>query len=84
MLLIASYIFYMSWIPQFILLIVPMTFLNWVWGAFMHRHMEKRKLLLGIGIGLNLLTLGIFKYAGFAVGTAAAAVGLVTHHNPGW
>ncbi len=84
MLLIASYIFYMSWIPQFILLIVPMTFLNWLWGFYMHRHMDKRKLLLGIGIGLNLLTLGIFKYAGFAVGTASATVGLLTHHNPGW
>lgn len=84
MLLIASYIFYMSWIPQFILLIVPMTFLNWLWGFYMHRHMDKRKLLLGIGIGLNLLTLGIFKYAGFAVTSASAAVGLVTHHNPGW
>ncbi len=84
MLLVASYIFYMSWIPQFILLIVPMTFLNWLWGAFMHRHMEKRKLLLGIGIGLNLLTLGIFKYAGFVVGTASATAGLLTHHNPDW
>ncbi|HEY9676760.1 MAG TPA: MBOAT family O-acyltransferase [Drouetiella sp.] len=84
MLLVASYIFYMSWIPQFILLIVPMTFLNWVWGAYMSRHTDKKKLLLGIGISLNLLTLAIFKYANFAVGTAAGTVNLFTHHNPGW
>ena len=43
MLLVASYIFYMSWIPAFILLIVPMTLFNWLLGRYMFDLMEKKK-----------------------------------------
>lgn len=84
MLLLASYIFYMSWIPQFILLILPMTFFNWVWGAIMHKHEQKRRLLLGVGISVNLLILIVFKYANFAIGSLAAAMHLVVHQDPHW
>ncbi len=64
MLLVASYYFYMSFIPQFILLILPMTLANWLWGKVMARdHTNKRN--LAIGITANLVVLAIFKYANF-------------------
>lgn len=84
MLLVASYIFYMSWIPAFVLLIIPMTVFNWLFGAFMHKHMDRRKLLLGVGIGINLIILGIFKYANFTVSSLSSALHVVTHQDPHW
>ncbi|CAN5375313.1 MBOAT family protein [soil metagenome] len=64
MLLVASYYFYMSFIPQFILLILPMTLFNWLWGKLMVKDHTSKK-LLGIGIAVNLIILGVFKYANF-------------------
>lgn len=84
MLLVASYIFYMSWNPPFILLIFFLTMFNWLWGAFMHRHEEKKKFLLGVGITANLVTLCYFKYANFLAGSICAALHLVTHQDPHW
>ncbi|MBX9770592.1 MAG: hypothetical protein K2X29_04435, partial [Candidatus Obscuribacterales bacterium] len=60
MLLVASWGFYMSWIPAFILLIAPMTLFNWLWGKLLHKSEAKRKLIFGIGIAANLLCLGVF------------------------
>ena len=54
MLLIASYYFYMSFIPQFILLILPMTLANWLWGKVLAKDHTNKK-LLGIGIAFNLI-----------------------------
>lgn len=84
MLLVASYGFYMSWIPAFILLILPMTLLNWLWGKVLHRASDKRKLILGWGIAMNLIILGVFKYAHFILGSANSLVQLFTRHNPDW
>ncbi|MGH9551219.1 MAG: MBOAT family O-acyltransferase [Terriglobales bacterium] len=84
MLLAASYIFYMSWIPAFILLIAGLTAFNWLWGMFMHEHMQRRKLLLGLGIGGNLATLALFKYANFAVSSAAAIAHAFGQANAHW
>jgi len=84
MLLVASYGFYMSWMPVFILLIVPMTLFNWLWGKLLSHSAKKAKLVLGIGIAANLLTLGIFKYADFAVRTVDSLIFQTTRHNPDW
>jgi len=64
MLLLASYYFYMSFIPQFILLILPMTLFNWLWGKLMARQAGSKNLLIA-GIAANLVVLAIFKYANF-------------------
>jgi D-alanyl-lipoteichoic acid acyltransferase DltB (MBOAT superfamily) len=84
MLLVASYGFYMSWIPAFIALILPLSLVNWYYGAFLHKATSNRKLIFGVGIALNLLVLGVFKYANFAIQSAASLVHLATHKTPHW
>jgi alginate O-acetyltransferase complex protein AlgI len=83
MLLIASYGFYMSFIPAFILLILPMTLFNFLWGNWLYKSQNKR-LGLGIGITINLLVLAIFKYADFFYQSANFLALLTTKHNPSW
>jgi alginate O-acetyltransferase complex protein AlgI len=77
MLLLASYYFYMSFIPQFILLILPMTLYNWLWGKLMVKDHTNKK-LLGIGIAVNLIILGVFKYANFFADSFGAVARVAT------
>jgi len=84
MLLVASYIFYMSWIPMFILLIVPMTVFNYMLGAYMHKHMDRKKQLLTFGIVADLITLGVFKYANFFGSSASFLWGAASHQHVNW
>jgi len=69
MLLVASYIFYASWMPAFLLLIIGMTVANWFIGKLLFTVGSKKKLVLTGGIAFNLLLLAIFKYANFCFGT---------------
>lgn len=84
MLLIASYIFYGSWMPVFLLLIVPLTLFNWLYGRVMAAKPEHKKLLFGIGVFANLLVLGVFKYANFFVQAVSPLVQQTTGHAPDW
>lgn len=84
MLLVASYLFYASFMPVFILLLIPLTAFNWIYAPFISKADKHKKLLLGTGIGANLLVLGTFKYANFALASAAALVGLTTGTQPSW
>lgn len=84
MLLLASYFFYMSWVPAFILLVLAMTVFNHIWAGVLYRSEDKKKLYLGIGIVVNLLFLAYFKYADFAVQSAASLFNLVTHQKQSW
>lgn len=80
MLLLASYLFYMSWIPIFGALIFGMTLGNWVLGKFIFKSENNKKPLLALGITLNLLCLGYFKYANFFIDSAQALLSAITHH----
>lgn len=86
LLLAASYYFYMSWMPVFILLILGMTAFNFFWGQVLEKSTEpaRKKSLFTIGIVANLLCLGFFKYTNFLLESVAQGVGLVTHHAPTW
>ncbi len=84
MLLAASWFFYMCWNPAFILLIVGMTAFNYYWGKLLWNAEQHKKLIFGIGIGANLLCLGVFKYANLFVKSVSGAVGLASGSNPGW
>lgn len=84
LLLVASYYFYMSWMPAFILLILGMTVFNWLWGALLHKNEEKKKLIFGVGVAANLLCLGFFKYTNFLLDSAGSLVQLFSKHNPAW
>ncbi len=84
MLLIASWYFYMSWVPAMVLLIIGMTVINFFLGKWLYGADEsKRRTIFGIGLAVNLLSLGIFKYANFLVSSTSGLVGLFGH-NPHW
>lgn len=84
MLMVASYFFYASWIPAFLLLIIPMTMFNFFWGKLLHNAKDHRKLIFGTGITANLLCLGVFKYSNFLISTVDGILHLVTRHNLSW
>jgi alginate O-acetyltransferase complex protein AlgI len=83
LLLFASYIFYMSWNPIMVLLVIAMTVFNFYWGKLIHTGGEKprKKKLLIIGLAANLLCLAYFKYANFFIDSALSAYNLVGHQN---
>jgi alginate O-acetyltransferase complex protein AlgI len=75
-LLIASYVFYMSWRPIYILLIIALTVGNYFIGGAIHRSAERShsKGWLAAGVAFNLITLGFFKYAYFVDDTLQACL----------
>lgn len=84
MLLLASYLFYMSWMPVFVFLIFGMTVFNWVYGNVLSQSQEKRKLLFGIGVTINLLVLAIFKYASLFVDSVQSVASLFHLNTNNW
>jgi len=76
-LLVASYLFYMSWNPPFALLLLASTLLDF-WVARRMAVVERRgarRLLLVLSLVGNLGMLGYFKYGNFLVQSFFAAVG---------
>ncbi len=76
LLLVASYVFYMSWKPIYGLLIFGLTLGNFLLVPFIAKSVDRKKLWLGIVVAANLITLAIFKYAYFAVGTIKSGLGV--------
>lgn len=64
-LLAASYLFYMSWRPAYILLIIGLTVGNYLLAQMLVKDAERKKFWLGVGVTANLVTLAFFKYAYF-------------------
>ena len=60
LLLLLSYLFYARWEPTFLLVLIASSLMNYIWGSVL-RH-RPTPLFLCIGVGLNLLLLGFFKY----------------------
>jgi len=79
MLLIASYYFYMSWIPIFALLIFALTLFNWLWGKLLVNSTTNKKHVFTAGVIINLLCLGYFKYANFFLDSIDALLKPFTH-----
>jgi alginate O-acetyltransferase complex protein AlgI len=73
LLLIASYAFYMSWIPVYGGLIAILTAVNYVLALAMDRWRSASKNLLSVGILINLGALCFYKYAGFLLTNLYAA-----------
>ncbi|MBM4032371.1 MAG: MBOAT family protein, partial [Planctomycetes bacterium] len=65
-LLLASYIFYASWNPVFLVLIIYSTVVDYavVWRMEVS---PRRGLWLALGVGNHIFLLGFFKYGGFIV-----------------
>lgn len=72
-LLLASYYFYMSWNPQYALLIAGSTIITYISGILLEKYNNansgkyNRKIVLWSCLIINLSILAVFKYADFAI-----------------
>ncbi len=73
-LILASYYFYMSWMPVYGLLLFGITLVNWLLGKALFKAVDRpegkssnAKWLLWLGLLINLGSLFYYKYANFAV-----------------
>lgn len=73
-LILASLVFYGWWDVRFIPLLLGQIAVTWLL-AYLHQQSGSRVFLV-LGIALNLLSLGTFKYLDFLIGTLEAASGL--------
>ncbi|MGA2879637.1 MAG: MBOAT family O-acyltransferase [Bryobacteraceae bacterium] len=80
-LLAASYFFYMSFIPKFILLLVSLTAIDYTAARWISRteSPRSRKVALVVSLAANLGLLGFFKYYNFF----AANIGHLLHEPSG-
>ena len=79
-LLLASYFFYGSWMPPFVLLLIISTAVGWLVARVMYSqdNIRIRRLLLFVSLAANLGILGWFKYGTLfmdAFAMAAAQIG---------
>jgi len=79
LLLVASYLFYMSWNAVFILLIIASTLIDYGVGLALGRTEEEgsRKALVTLSLVMNLGMLGLFKYLDFGLVATSQAAGLI-------
>ena len=79
-LLAASYFFYMSWIPRFILLLIALTVIDYTAARWIAKTKSRRRRTLALMTSLlaNLCLLGFFKYYNFF----ASNVALLFHRTP--
>jgi len=70
LLLAASYIFYMNWMPAYGLLILALTAVNFALGLAIAEQQNLRKRLLQLGLVFNIGALCFFKYANFLIDSA--------------
>ncbi len=76
LLLVASYVFYMSWRPVYGLLILGLTVANYLLVNCLSRSINHKKFWLIVTVAANLITLGIFKYANFALSSLKSGFSL--------
>ena len=72
-LIVASFAFYSAWNWHFVPLLFGLTLLNWLVAHAYGR--SGRRVLLSLGVALNLVVLGIFKYANFLAANVDALFG---------
>jgi D-alanyl-lipoteichoic acid acyltransferase DltB (MBOAT superfamily) len=65
LLLIGSYYFYMSWKPEYVILIMVTTLIDWFAARNIQDHPAKKKLFLSLSLIANLGLLMTFKYWNF-------------------
>ncbi len=78
-LLIASYYFYMSWNPKYIVLILISTIITWVSGLLLEKFesVACRKWVVATSFATNLGILFFFKYFDFAINNVNKVLGRV-------
>jgi len=78
----ASYYFYASWYPPYLLLIFVMTLANYAIGRVQGNSRPRRRSLLVLAVAANVFALGIFKYLGWLDQSASSFAGLLALHWP--
>ena len=78
-LIAASFVFYGYWKVEYVPLLAGSILVNYGLAEWILRAGRRAKAVLTLGIALNLLLLGYFKYTNFVVG----AIGDATHHDFG-
>jgi alginate O-acetyltransferase complex protein AlgI len=75
-LLIASYYFYMAWKPEYVVLLISSTLVNYLIGLRMGKKESRsdRKHLLILSLLFNIGTLFVFKYFNFFIGSVDSIV----------
>lgn len=71
LLLVASYFFYMSWNPKYVLLILVSTLVSYLCGIGIEKFEKHKKAIVILSASLELGILFLFKYAQFVIDTAA-------------
>lgn len=66
-LVVASLYFYADWNINYLPLLLLSILFNYVMGTYIEHH--RKKILLAVGIGVNLCLLGYYKYTGFLLGS---------------
>jgi len=79
LLLAASYLFYMNWIPAYGALILLLTVVNYFIGRALAKDGQQKKLIFVCGLCFNLIALCFFKYAAFIIESLWSAM-----HWFGW
>ena len=82
LLVAASLVFYAWGEPVMVLLLIGSIIINWLIGRLMEGHGEHKKVFLVIGIILNLLALGYYKYADFLISVFNMCCGRVVIMPP--
>ncbi len=75
-LIMASLVFYLCWSPKHLILLMGSIGFNYLVHLLLKQN--KSKLILAFGIIINLVMLGVFKYADFFIGNFNAIAGLET------
>lgn len=78
--LLGSWTFYAVWRVDFLLLLILVSLVNFAAGDYIHRnrlHPEKARKGVFLGVTVNLLVLGYFKYAGFGLESLNHLLGLI-------
>jgi D-alanyl-lipoteichoic acid acyltransferase DltB (MBOAT superfamily) len=81
LLVAASYYFYMSWLPAYGILLLALTVFNWLIGQALFKAVTgpegkksaSAKLLLALGLALNIGSLFYYKYTNFLIQTFGSA-----------
>lgn len=76
-LLVGSYFFYMSWLPQYGLLLLGLTVINYLLGLAISRSQKWSRAAFLFGIFINLGSLCYYKYADFLLQSLAATLNFV-------
>lgn len=91
--LLAASLFFFAWgAPRFVFVLIAGCLLDWLLSIPLSHDgslaapegRRKARWLLGIGVSANLLLLGYFKYANFAVDQINALLGLLGFSSIGW